>query len=361
MINNQQYLAVGSYAHKGEPGISIYAFDPQTAHLTFMNSFTGIEIPSFLTVDERKSVLYSVSETTFSANELGGEVMALAFDATTAQLTLRNQRLTHGASPCHVTIDSTGSWLLTANYMGGNVNLFHLLASGELGTQADNTQHSGHGPRADRQEKAHPHSTALDPSETYVLVPDLGLDTIFIYTLDKSAGRLVYHAQTKLEPASGPRHFVFHPTQTRYAYVINELSGTITAFTFDTVQGTLHPIQTISTLPADFTGENTCADIHISPDGAFLYASNRGHDSIAAFQIQPESGTLKFIEHVSTQGKTPRNFALTSDGRFLLVANQDSNSIVSYAIDTATGRLTPLPERTLSVLHPSCLKFFSIA
>jgi 6-phosphogluconolactonase len=187
------------------------------------------------------------------------------------------------------------------------------------------------------------------------------LDTIFIYKLDTSAGRLVPHAETKIEPGSGPRHFVFHPSEQRYAYVINELNGTVTAFIFDAEQGSLQPIQTISTLPADFTAENNCADIHISPDGAFLYASNRGHDSIAVFRVHLEDGTLSFVEHVSTQGKTPRNFTLSPDGRFLFAANQDTNSIVSYSIDATTGCLTLLPERTFSTLHPVCLKFFSIA
>ncbi|HEY4384948.1 MAG TPA: lactonase family protein [Ktedonobacteraceae bacterium] len=361
MVNGQHYLAVGSYASKEEPGISIYAFDPQTALLTFVNSFTGVENPSFLTIDERRSSLYTVSETMTFADEQGGSVMAFALDARTGQLTPYNRLPTHGEFPCHLTLDSTGSWLLVANYIGGNINLFRVLANGEIGAQADNVQHSGQGPRADRQERAHPHSATLDSSEVYAIVPDLGLDTIFIYKLDTSAGRLVPHAETKIEPGSGPRHFVFHPSEQRYAYVINELNGTVTAFIFDAEQGSLQPIQTISTLPADFTAENNCADIHISPDGAFLYASNRGHDSIAVFRVHLEDGTLSFVEHVSTQGKTPRNFTLSPDGRFLFAANQDTNSIVSYSIDATTGCLTLLPERTFSTLHPVCLKFFSIA
>jgi 6-phosphogluconolactonase len=356
MEHGQYYLAVGSYARKEEPGISLYAYEPETAALTYLRSFAGIENPSFLVIDAQKNRWYVVSETVTFAGEKGGSVAALALQPESGQLTVLNQLPTHGAAPCYLVLDPTNSWLLLANYTGGSICLYSLQENGKIARLTETIQHVGHGVRADRQEGAHPHSIPLDPTGNYAFVPDLGLDSIFIYRLDREAGTLRLHRQVKVEAEAGPRHFVFHPSQ-RYAYVINELNSTITMFRYDSEEVNLEIAQSIATLPAGFSGVNTCADIHISADGRFLYGSNRGHNSIVAYTVRTEDGTLSLLEHVSTQGETPRNFALAPDGRFLLAANQDSNSVVTYSIDQETGRLTPLAARTLEIAHPACLKF----
>jgi 6-phosphogluconolactonase len=269
-----------------------------------------------------------------------------------------NQQPTLGGAPCFVSLDHSGSCLLVANYFGGNINLFPLQANGEIAEMAENIQRSGKGVGINpaRQDVPHPHSIQVDPGgQPYAFVPDLGLDTLFVYRVDAHAHRLTPYREIKTEPGAGPRHLAFHPTG-KYFYVINELSSTITAFAYVAEQANLSPLQTVSTLPADFQGENTSADIHISASGEYLYGSNRGHDSIVVFRIQPDTGRLTFVQHVSTEGKTPRNFALAPDGRYLLAANQDSHSIITYAVDQETGRLTPTGNN-LEVSSPVCLQF----
>jgi 6-phosphogluconolactonase len=358
MQKTQYYLAIGTYAPKDSPSIYLYSFDPQSAQLSYLSSFTGLENPSFLALNPQQNRLYAVSETMTFNGQPGGSVAAFSLNPTSAQLTLLNELPTYGGAPCHRTLSQDNAWLLVANYMGGNINLFPILSGGEIGPIASNIHHSGQlGPRTDRQEIPHPHSIPLDPTGKYAFVPDLGLDTIFTYKLDTENGKLVPYAETKTEPGSGPRHFTFHPSRP-YAYVINELSSSVTVFKFDPQQVRLEALQSISTLPGDFRDENICADIHVSLDGNYLYGSNRGHNSIAVFSIQ-ENGLLASIEYVSTRGKTPRNFALTPDGHFLLAANQDSDSIVTYSVNQDTGRLTF--ENSIQVPHPVCLKFAQIS
>jgi 6-phosphogluconolactonase len=244
-----------------------------------------------------------------------------------------------------------------ANYVGGNIAVLPVNADGSLGKAIDLEQHQGSGPDKTRQEAAHAHSIMLDPGNKYAFVNDLGIDRIMIYEFDLKNGKLAPNPKQpfyQTKPGAGPRHFKIHPAG-KYAFAVNELDMTVTSLGYDQLKGTLKEIQTISAVPAGFAGENTCADIHISPNGRFLYASNRGHDSIVAYRIVEASGRLELIEHVSTQGKTPRNFTIDPTGKFMLVANQRSNSIATFSIDQKSGRLK-YSGHTISVPSPVCLQ-----
>jgi 6-phosphogluconolactonase len=230
---------------------------------------------------------------------------------------------------------------LVANYVGGNVSAFPILTDGRLSASSDMDQHQGKGPRP-QQDAAHAHCIIPDPNNDYALAVDLGIDQIISYKLDKSKGKLEQQAQPAFtaKAGAGPRHLTFHPSNKRFAYVINELNATLTTFTYNPATGTLTEVETVSTLPADFTGENACADIHVSADGKFLYGSNRGHNSIVVFAIDQNSNKLTLVQHVSTQGNWPRNFGFSPSGKTMLVANQRSNNITTFKVDPQSGKLT---------------------
>ncbi|HEX8637962.1 MAG TPA: lactonase family protein, partial [Pyrinomonadaceae bacterium] len=226
-----------------------------------------------------------------------------------------------------------------------------------LGAAIDSKQNSGSGPNKERQEAAHAHSINLDEENRFAYLCDLGVDKVFIYEFDRKTGKLKPNAAQEFfstKAGAGPRHFAFHP-KGKYTFVINELDSSITSLACDENQGTLQAIETVSTLPADFKRSNSCADIHVSPNGKFLYGSNRGHDSIAAYKIDGKTGKLELIEHASTQGKTPRNFVIEPSGRFLLAANQNSDSIVVFRIDEKSGKLSSAGQ-PVDAPSPVCLK-----
>lgn len=349
------YVYVGTYAHQQDPGIFVYTLDNDKGTLNYVNSTAGIEHPGFLAISNDQQRLYTVSETGEIMGQVGGSVAAFAIEAESQALTFLNQRPTTGEDPCHISLDGSQHYIVVSNYSGGSICLYPLQANGEIGELADKIQHQGNSNVVpERQEKAHTHSATFDASGKYAFVADLGQDKISTYKLDTTAQKLVHVADTITKPGAGPRHFTFHPSA-NYAYCINELDSTITAYTFDSQSKELKSLQTISTLPADFQGENTTADIHIHPAGTFLYGSNRGHDSIAVFALDPATGRLSSIEQVTTQGKCPRNFALTPAGNFLLAANQLSDNIVTFAIDQQTGRLTATGDK-IEVPSPVCIK-----
>lgn len=349
----QLFAYFGTYANQDKEGIYITKLDTQTGTFTHIGSVTGINNPSYLALDASKHRLYAVSETRQYQEQAGGSVAAYAIDPQTGLLTFLNQQATYGSDPCYLSLDQTGSYLLVTNYSGGNVNLFPLGAQGEIEAMNSNIQYQGIGEHTERQDAPHPHMIHVDATNQFVLATDLGLDRILTYRLDTNEQRLIPYGETAAQPGAGPRHFAFHPSQ-RFLYVINELDSTITACTFEQEEGKPHPQQTYSTLPDNFHEENTCADIHIAPGGAFLYGSNRGHDSIVVFAIHQQTGELTYVQHISTQGKTPRNFAIAPDGRFLFVANQNSDTVVTYAIHQETGELT-LTDHRLAIPRPVCI------
>jgi len=347
---------VGTYTGKKDEGIHIWRLDLETGDLERQGVVRNVDNPAFLVVDERHRFLYAVNELVEYNGERTGAVSAFEIDPETHDLRFLNRQVSKGASPCHITIDETGRCVLVANYLGGNVAVFPVLDVGHLGEASFIARHEGSGPNRKRQDGPHPHSANIDPTEEFVYVPDLGIDKVMIYRLDveRSVLRQNDPPFAELAPGSGPRHMTFHPNG-RFAYVINELGNTITAFAFNPEDGSLEEIQTVPTLPEDFEGENTTADIHITPSGLFLYGSNRGHDSLVIYRIDEKTGRLAYVGHEPTQGETPRNFAIDPTGRFLLAANQDSDSIVVFRIDNETGKLIETGT-VVEVPKPVCIK-----
>lgn len=350
-------LYVGTYTSGRSEGIYLYSMNVSSGELKYFNTVKRVIDPSFLAVDRKKRFLYAVNELTEFAGKPGGALSAFSIDQKTGDLTFLNQQPSLGGAPCHVTVDGSGRFVLVANYTGGNVSVLPVLRDGSLGTATDMVQHQGSGVNKERQDAPHAHCVILDRSNRYAFAVDLGLDKVMIYHFDAKAGKLIPARQpwAQLKPGAGPRHFTFHPNG-RYAYVINELDSTLTAFSYDKVNGTLRAMQTVSALPTDFSGKNDCADLHVSPSGKFLYGSNRGHNSIVVFEINESTGKLTYLEHTATQGKTPRNFTVDPTGGFLLVANQESDTVVTLRIDPVTGRLKPTGH-VAEVPTPVCLKF----
>ena len=271
-----------------------------------------------------------------------GAVYAYAIDAESGELTYINSRGAGGPGPCHVKVDATGRFVLAANYHGGSVCMLPIEEDGSLASASDFIQHEGSSVNPRRQDKAHAHSINPDAQNRFAYVPDLGQDRVVIYCLDTENGRLVPNdpAYVEVNPGFGPRHFDFHPTGS-WAYLINELGSTITAFEYDRETGDLSEFQVIGTLPTGFSGSNTTADIHVHPSGSFVYGSNRDTTALPYSQWIRTAGGSHQLEHRSTRGRTPRNFSINPSGRFLIAANQDSDNIVSFHIDQESGQLMP--------------------
>ena len=322
---DEQYLIIGTYTRPNtknpSEGIYVYKFNTNTAEFSAVNKAIGIKNPSFLAVSPDQKFVYSVGE-----NDIDSFVYSFSFDKKSGNLTKLNTQSSGGAHPCHISIDKTGKWVLVGNYSGGNLSILPVEADGSLGKATQTINHEGKGPNAGRQEKPHVHSVNIAPNNRDIFVPDLGIDKIMTYSLDVKNGKLLEGkpAFTKVADGSGPRHFTVHPNG-KFAYVIQELSSTVTAFNY--TSGKLMPIQTITTLAQDFKDKNKsfCADIHISPDGKFLYGSNRfvdaGNkngifaptntiDTIVMYSIDKKTGKLTYIGNVPVLGKVPRNFII---------------------------------------------------
>ncbi|OAS19097.1 3-carboxymuconate cyclase [Paenibacillus oryzisoli] len=361
-VNKQQHTKqtlafIGSYADAQNPGVYTAQFDAETGSLELTHNVSGLQNPTFLAIDEVNWRLYALGEGIGDEGQKCGAASAFAIQPETGELSLLNQVNTLPATTCHIQLDNSNQVIMVTSYHGGMVGLSPIEADGQIGTNADIRQHQG-ASLLPVQDRPRAHSVFVDRNNQYIGACDLGLDKIIIYKLDLADKRLLPHREVSVAPGSGPRHFVFHPSY-KYGYVINELGSTVSAFTYDEEQGLLAEIQTLSTLPASFDGENACADIHVSPDGRFLYGSNRGHDSIVVYAIDEQTGKLQPIEHAPTLGKHPRNFGLSPDGRFALVANKDSDNIVSFARDEATGKLVPTGS-VLEMSQPVCIKFLAV-
>ena len=343
---------------KGE-GIYVYRLDPSSGSLEFVGKTTGIANPSYLAFDSTQRFLYAVNELKEYEGRPTGTVSAFAVDPTTGALRFLNRQLTHGTDPCHVVVDQRRKHVFVANFMSGSVCVLPVRDDGSLGEASDFIQHEGSSVDPTRQKGPHAHSVTLDASDRYVFVPDLGLDKLMVYRFDPKRGMLEPHPTPwiKIKSGAGPRHVVLHPGG-RFAYLVNELDATVVALAYDRTAGTFEYLQSVSTLPEDFEGASACADIQVSASGDFVYASNRGHDSIAVFRTDPRTGTLSCVGHASTQGKTPRSFGIDPSGRFLLAANQDSDSIVTFRIDPDSGKLRPTGH-VANVPTPVCVKFFA--
>jgi 6-phosphogluconolactonase len=347
---------VGTYTGAKSKGIYAFDFNAATGKAGEPRLVVETPSPSFLALHPNGKVLYAVNEVNELNGEKGGGLSAFKIEAD-GKLTLLNQASTVGSGPCHLTIDSKGRAVLAANYGGGSVVSYRLEADGRLGKRASFIQHTGSSVDKQRQEGPHAHGIYLDATDRFAYVPDLGLDKVLIYRFDGATGELKPHdpAAGVLSPGSGPRHFALHPAKP-LAWSLNEMLSTITTLHVIKPNGGLMPGGTISTLPVGFTGVSSTAEIFVHPGGRFLYASNRGHDSIALFVINPSDGSLTPIEQVPIGGKTPRSFALDPSGKWLLAAGQDSDSISIFAITAATGRLTATGEK-INAPTPVCLVF----
>lgn len=354
MASQDYRLYVGTYTQGDREGIYVYNYNAADGTMERVQAVGGVRNPSYLAVHPGKDHLYSVSE--LSGNG-GGGACAFSVERPSGKLTQLNQQPTHGGSPCYISVDKTGKWALTANYSGGNVTVFPIGEGGRLESPSMVLQHGGSGPNERRQQGPHPHCVILDESNRYAFVPDLGIDRIMIYRFDAEIGviRANDPSHVKTEPGAGPRHITFHPNG-RLAFSIQELGCTLSSYEYDPETGTLRTLQTVPALPPGFEGENTCADIHVSPDGKFVYGSNRGHDSIVAYGIIEQTGVMEYVGHYSTQGETPRNFAIDPEGNHLLAANQRTNNVVVFKIDKQSGALEA-SGTVEEIPSPVCLKF----
>ena len=365
--HKKYFVYVGTYtaeAGSTSKGIYAYRFDSDTGELASIGVAAETANPSFLAVHPNQRFLYAVNETGNYQGQKSGAVSAFSIDHTTGKLTLLNEVASKGADPCYITVDKTGKYVLVANYTGGSVAVFPVLEDGRLGEATAFIQHTGHGADPERQEGPHAHSIDLSPDERFAIVDDLGLDETLVYRFDRAKGSLtlndpqIYTTLAKADPGAGPRHFAFNPNG-KFAYVVNEIQSTVSVLSYDGSAGVLRRLQTISTYPKDFSAHNDDAEIQVQPSGKFLYASNRGHDSIAVFAIDPDKGTLTLVEYASTKGRTPRSFEIAPGGSLLFAANEKSNNIVVFSIDAKTGRLKPTG-KVLDVSEPVCVKFVPI-
>jgi 6-phosphogluconolactonase len=347
--SQQELVFVGS----GKKNIEAFRLDLASGALTRIGVAAEIEHPSFLSISPNHQFLCAISE---GENAAASSISAFAIDAAAGKLTFLNKQPAKGSGPCYVEIDASGKNALIANYGSGSFAVFPLAANGTVQPMSAFMQDHGSSVNPDRQGGPHAHSLVAGPGDKFVYGCDLGLDKVMIFNFDAGQGTLVANepAFAQIKPGSGPRHFAFHPNG-QWGFLINEMASSLTVFSYNAVSGALQEIQTLSTLPEGFSGQTTGAEVAVHPTGKFVYASNRGDDSIAVFGCDPESGRLTLIQRVPTGGKTPRQFEIDPTGRYLLAANQDSNNVVVFRIDPAGGRLQPTGSKVESN-NPMCVR-----
>jgi 6-phosphogluconolactonase len=335
MTQSQTTLVyIGNQAAAPEMGIAVAQFDSRTGALSEPKLAVKTPDPAFMALHPSGSHLYLCNTGT------PGGVSAFAVERASGALTLLNTQVAEGRGPSHIALDRSGGFVLDANYGGGFIEVFRRETNGQLGERTAFVRHSGRSVHPERQTKAYAHWFGVDPSNRFALAVDLGTDRIVIYRFDANSGALAPHdpPYASVKAGSGPRHLAWHPNG-RLAYVIQELTNEIIVFAWDSAKGTLSELQTVATLPAEFSGTNTAAEIEVHPNGKYLYASNRGHDSIASYAIDSRTGRLKLLAHVSSQGKTPRYFAFDPTGRWMIVSNQDSGDLAVFEVDGTSGEL----------------------
>jgi 6-phosphogluconolactonase len=348
---------IGTYTGGASRGIYTAQFNTDTGELSTPELAVEAKNPAFLALHPTLHVLYAVNEMDNFGGQKAGAVSAFRMEEPTGRLTLLNQQPSSGTGPCHLSVGRSGGCVLVANYGSGSVAALPLRGDGQLADAGTSIQHQGSSVNRQRQAGPHAHFILPAPGNQFALACDLGLDNVLVYRLKSAAPLLSPNdpPSATVKPGSGPRHLAFHPNG-RFVYLINELSSTLTAFFYEARTGTLKELQTVSTLPDDFSGMNTCAEVQVHPSGKFVYGSNRGDNSIAGFAVDPVSGKLTFLERQPTEGKTPRHFALDPTGAWLLAENQDSNSIVVFRLNAQTGRLTSTGRKT-QLGSPVCLVF----
>lgn len=361
-----QFVYFGTYTGAKSKGIYVSRFDSATGKLSEPELAAETKNPSFLAVHPTKKILYAVGEVNDTQGQRAGAVNAYALDTKTGKLTALNQQTSGGAGPCHVSVDASGKCALVANYGSGSLAVLPIKADGSLGVAATTIQHVGASINPKRQTGPHAHYITPSPDNRFALACDLGLDKVFFYKLDATSARLTTnnHPAAVVPPGSGPRHLAFHPDG-KFVYVINEMALTITVFRYDVARGAIREefgafaeLQNVSTVPPDYeiSENDSTAEVAVHPSGNFVYGSNRGHDSIAVFSVDADTGKLTLVQNEPTQGKTPRHFAIDPSGHWLLAENQNSDSVVVFSIDAATGKLKPA-DQTATVGSPVCAVF----
>ena len=337
-------------------GIHVYHFDTLSGALEPCGLAEGVRNPSYLAIHPSRRYLYAVNEYKEFEGRASGAISAFALDPDSGKLTFINQKPTGGTDPCHLSVTKSGYCVLVANFASGSLCVLPIRPDGSLGDDGDFVQHQGSSIDPKRQVGPHAHAVTLDILERFAFVPDLGIDKVMIYELDAARAKVKPNRTpwAAVRPGAGPRQLVMHPGG-RFAYLINELNSTMTAFRYDGKQGTLEEMQTLSTLPEDFRGSSTCAEVQITPGGDLLYGSNRGHNSLVIYAIDPVHGTLRLLGHVNSRGSIPRNFTIDPSGNWVLVANQDSDNLAVFRIDYSNGGLIPTGD-PIEVPTPVCVK-----
>lgn len=353
-MENKTYVFTGAYSEPNEAGVHVFQLDEQTGELAQVASYTGLKNPTFLNVNPTTSLVYALGEIVDEQGQKAAEIATLRFDAEQKSLTLVNRVHGTAGTTCHIQRDPSDAYLLTVSYHGGMVGLSAIEDNGNAGTLLDVSQHVGASAHHKNQDRPHPHSTFFSPDGKYAYVQDLGLDQIIVYTINPTLHKLERQHTIDVHPGGGPRHLVFHP-QLPFAYVIHELDSTITQLAYDEQSGMLTPLAVTSTLPegVDYN-TNATAEIAISADGRFLYGSNRGHDSIAVFAVDAQTGALTAQQYVACEGGHPRHFALVPGGAWLLCANRDNDVVASFAVHPQNGQLT-FTGHTATLSKPVCV------
>ncbi len=346
----------GTQAKGDQRGIYMALFNTKTGQLDKAVRASDSTRPGFIAIHPDGKHIYATEATGSAPAEQGGFVSAYRIEEPAGTLVNLNTQPSGGPGPCHVSIDPSGEHLLVANYRGGSCAVLPILPDGTIGALTAFRRHSGSGPNPERQETAHTHSFNCDPSGQFALAADLGLDKIFVYRLADGTLPPAEPPFTRTAPGAGPRHLTFDPAG-KFVYACMELNGTVSAFKYES--GMLTEIQTLPTLPADFDGENTTSEVCLTPDGRFLYVGNRGHESLAIFERNPETGMLTALGHEPTRGNHPRHFNIDPTGQFLIAANAHSANVVVFSIDQQTGRLE-FTGCEISVPVATCIQFLKI-
>ncbi len=356
LVAMEPLVFISAFASGDKAGIHAFRFDSKTGALQLLHRTTDIQNPFFLAVSPDQRFLYAINAEKFGGAE-DEFVAAYTLEGRTGQLKRLNQQSARGTASCYLSVDATGKAVLVANYASGSVASLPVQKDGSLGEASSFVQHSGSGADPQRQKGPNAHSIVISPDNHFALAADLGIDKIMIYRLDAATAKLTLNEVqpfAKMQPGSGPRHITFHPNG-RHVYVINELANTVTCFDYVTASGTLTERQTISTLPTGFAGKSYTADLKITPDGKFLYGTNRGHDSIASYSIS-DDGRLTLISIEPSLGKGPQNLLITPDGEWLLCANMPENSVVVFRIDATSGKITATGT-PVEMPMPSCIRW----
>ncbi|WP_243459438.1 lactonase family protein [Metabacillus bambusae] len=341
---------IGTYTKGESKGVYSFTLDTEASQLGDVKAVAELDNPTYVNVSNDNKTLYAVVK---EGNE--GGVASYTINTQTGELSKVNSQVSEGASPCHVSVNSENRQVVTANYHKGTIESYLVDEDGTVNPAVSNMEHTGKGPH-ERQEKPHTHFSGFTPDEKYVIAVDLGIDKVITYKNEN--GKLEEAHSLLVKAGSGPRHITFHPNG-KFAYVMTELSNEVITLSYNAETGIFTELQYIPTIPADFTDNSQGSAIHISSDGRFVYAGNRGHDSIAVFSVNQENGELTFVEYTSTEGNWPRDFVLDPSESFIVASNQESSNLVLFSRDKETGKLT-LIQSDVSVPEPVCVKFLNV-